>query len=116
MKTIITILLLTPLFIKAQTINDIPLDSLDLNYIALDITAGAKFFKISVKLDVGQRNVIFNGKELWVKDEDGKVMNFNSVVDALNFFYEYDYRLVQAYSYGSTNTNYYYLMEKINKK
>lgn len=114
MKTIITILLLTPFFLKAQTINDIPIDSLNLDYIGIDSQMGRNIFKKVIKIDIGQVDKIVNFNDLFLKDENGKNMQFNSEIDAINFFSKLGYELTTGYSVGTNGV--YYVMKKINKK
>lgn len=110
MKSIFTLLLLTPLFLQAQTINDIPIDSLNLDYIGIDVQMGKSLFKKTIKLDIGQVDKLINYKEMYLKDKNGKFMQFNSEIDAINFLSSVGYELTSAYSSG--NSGAYYVMKK----
>ena len=69
--------------------------------------------KVNINIDFGQENKFFTGNDTQVKDENGKLMVFNSMVDALNFFGNYGYEFEQAYAITVGGQNvYHYLMRK----
>ena len=104
--------------LKAQTVNDIPIKDIDVDY--MQIVGTAKLFstKQTVKIDFGQRTKLFSsGKETIVKDENGKVMDFNSMIDALNFMSKNGFEFVHAYAIVINNENvYHYLLKHTRTK
>ena len=42
--------------------------------------------KLNVQIDFGQHDKLFSSKDTQIKDADGKLTVFNSMVDAMNFF------------------------------
>src|SRR6056297_875661 len=71
---------------------------------------------IPIKIDFGQENKYWSNKNTVVKDGDGKKMDFNSMIDALNFMNQNGYEFVQAYAFSVNNQNvYHYLMKKKEK-
>ncbi len=104
------------LTIKAQTVNDIPLKDIDVEYVRIVGTSKLLTTKLTIELDFGQRTKFFSsGKETIVKDEDGKAIDFNSMVDALNFMSKNGFEFVTAYAISVGNQNvYHYLLR--NKK
>lgn len=103
-------------FVQAQTVNNIPLKELDVDYIL--IVGEGKLFsdKVSVKIDFGQNTKYFSSKEeMFIKDKDETRIKFNSMVDALNFLSRNGFQFVQAYAITIGNQNvYHYLMRKEN--
>jgi len=69
--------------------------------------------KVSIEIDFGQENSYWGNKDAIVKDETGKRVIFNSMIDVLNFMSKNDYIFVQAYTITVNNKNvYHYLMKK----
>ena len=114
-KTVFLSCFLIILFIsaKSQTVNDIPLKDVDVEYV--EIVGTAKFLstKLTIDIDFGQRNKVWTGKDTQIKDVDGKRMEFNSMIDALNFMTTNNYEFVQAYIVTVSNQNvYHYLLKR----
>jgi hypothetical protein len=113
-KFFITALLLASLTFQAQTVNDIPLKDINVEYI--EIVGYSKFMstKLKVALDFGQHTKMFSsGKETLLKDADGKVVEFNSMIDALNFMSENGYDFTTAYTVTDGDENiYHYILRK----
>lgn len=97
----------------AQTVDNVPLDSIQTQYI--QIVGVQKFLstKVTVHIEFGQHNKVFSNKDTELRDEEGNRIVFNSMIDALNFMNENGYEFVQAYAitYGSQNV-YHYIMRK----
>lgn len=102
--------------IKAQTVNDIPLKDVDVEYVQIVGTSKLLSTKLTIQIDFGQRTKLFSsGKETIIKDENGKTLEFNSMIDALNFMSKNGYEFVNAYAITVSNQNvYHYLLR--NKK
>lgn len=118
MKTLLlsALILLCSLTIKAQTVNDVPLTDIDVEYVQIVGTSKLLSTKLTIEIDFGQRTKFFSsGKETIVKDIDGKAVDFNSMIDALNFMSKNGYEFVNAYAITIGNQNvYHYLLR--NKK
>ena len=99
MKKLLLTLIITisALAAKSQTVNGISLDKIDATYI--DIVEYRKFVsnKVNILLDYGQRSHILYNEEQFVKDENGKDMEFNSIIDALNFLSTYGFEYIDSY-------------------
>jgi hypothetical protein len=97
----------------AQTINDVPLKDIDVEYI--EIVGTAKLFstKLNIELDFGQENKFWTDKEYQVKNAEGKKITFNSMIDALNFMGKNGYELIMPYVVTVSNQNiYHYLLRR----
>ena len=109
-----TILLFAFVNLKSQTINNLPLKDLDVEY--LQIVGASKMFstKVTIQIDLGQRTKFFSSKdEMQLKDENGEKLEFNSMIDALNFMSANGYEFVTAYVITVSNQNvYHYLMRR----
>jgi hypothetical protein len=106
--------------VKAQSVNDIPLDSIDSEYMEIVGYSRSLFTKgVSINLDFGQSNKIFDafrGKDNFLKDSTGSSIEFNSMIDALNFFSSNGYDFVTAYTLNLSNQQvYHYLLRRKDK-
>jgi hypothetical protein len=99
---------------QSQTVNDIPLKDIDVNYVEIVGTSRVLSSKLTVEIDFGQENKLFSSdKDTKIKDVNGKNMIFNSMIDALNFMTTNGYEFVQAYAVTTSNQNvYHYLLKK----
>lgn len=102
---------------NAQTVNGIPLDSIQTPY--CQIVGTGKFLsnKLTIELDFGQENKYWSSKDSQLLDEKGKAIVFYSMIDALNFMTEYGYVFVSAYAFSvdtgfGKQTVYHYLMKR----
>lgn len=99
----------------SQTVNDIPIKDIDVDYIQIVGTAKLMSNKVTVEIDFGQENKYWSAKDTQVKDENGKLVNFNSMIDALNFLSKNGYEFVNAYAITVSNQNVYHYMLKKKK-
>ena len=117
MKKILLLIAVSTAFLntKAQTVNNIPINELDVDYVQSVGTSKLMSNKLTIEIDFGQNTKFFSsGKETIVKDEDGKNTVFNSMIDALNFMTKNGFEFVNAYAITvSSNQNvYHYLLRK----
>ena len=101
----------------SQSINGVPFSEIDSPFIQIVGTAKLLSSKVTIMIDFGQSTKLFgnNKKQFSILDQDNKKVEFNSMIDALNFMTKNGYKFEQAYvvSVGNSNT-YYYLMSKDN--
>lgn len=71
--------------------------------------------KVNITVDYGQATKLFSFKDERMKDETGKVMSFNSVIDALNYMASQGWTFVNAYalSVGGSNVLHYVLKRQL---
>ena len=116
MKTLLSTIAFFFLLINAgfsQTVNDIPIRDIDVDYVQIVGTAKMFSNKLIIDIDFGQQNKVFNNKDTRIKDQDGKNMEFNSMVDALNFMTKNGYEFVHAFAFSTTDRNvYHHLLRK----
>ena len=86
-------------------------------FIYCELLGQAKFLssKINVDIDFGQ-SVSFWAPDRRYKDENGKPVNFNSMVDAMNFMGTLGWEFVQAYIVTESNQNVYHWLLKMEIK
>ena len=118
-KVIISgLIVLSSFTLKAQTVNDMPIKDIDVEY--LQIVGTSKLFstKLTIQIDFGQRTKFFSsGKETIVKDDEGKALDFNSMIDALNFMSKNGFEFVNAYVLTVSNQNvYHYILRNRKNK
>ncbi|WP_436414104.1 hypothetical protein [Petrimonas sp.] len=70
--------------------------------------------KVVVEIDFGQANSFWKNTRL-LKDENGKAVSFNSMVDAMNFMGSLGWEFVQAFVVTEGNQNVYHWLLKIKK-
>ncbi len=63
--------------------------------------------KLTVNLDFGQKSSFWTGNKGTLVDDNGKPLDFNSMVDAMNFMGRLDWKFVQAYVVTTSNQNVY---------
>lgn len=112
------LILVCSLTIKAQTVNNIPIKDIDVEYVQIVGTSRHFSTKLTIQIDFGQRTKFFSfGKETIVKDTDGNAVDFNSMIDALNFMSKNDYEFVNAFAITVGDQNvYHYLLRNIKHK
>lgn len=102
--------------LKAQSVNGIPISEIDVEFI--QILGHSKLFsdKVSISLDFGQDTKFFSDRKAEdIRDNEGKKVKFNSMIDALNFMSSHGFEFVQAYAFAVNNQNvYHYLMKQSN--
>jgi hypothetical protein len=121
MKQLISITFLLTVFglsnVFSQTVNDVPIKDIDVEYVQIVGTSKALSNKLTIQIDFGQRTKYFSsGNENRVKDEEGKPLKFNSMIDALNFMAENGYEFVNAYAITISNQNVYHFILRKEKE
>lgn len=98
----------------AQTVNDVPLKDIDVDYIQIIGTSRSLSTKVNVEIDFGQetKSISFkNGTN--IKDERGRNVKFNSMMDALNFMSANGYSFQFAYTANNEKDEaVYYILKK----
>ncbi|MCC9063355.1 hypothetical protein [Flavobacterium piscisymbiosum] len=114
-KLLLTLTLLFSFSGFAQTINGIPIQDLDVEYLQIIGTSVYMSSKVKVSIDIGQRTKLMssNNDTARLKDKNGEVLVFNSIIDALNFMAAYGYEFIHSNIVAEGGENvYYYLMKK----
>lgn len=109
----VTFILVTT-FLTAQTVNDVPIKDIDVEYVQIVGTQKVIGNKVIIQIDFGQETKYFKQwNQTMLKDEEGKQVNFNSMIDALNFMSANGYDFKDAYTITIGNQNvYHYLLQK----
>lgn len=84
------------------------------NFIYCELVGTGKLLsnKVKVQVDYGQESSFWKGIS-YLKDENGKNIEFNSMVDAMNYFGKQGWEFVQAYIVTVGNQNvYHWLLKK----
>jgi hypothetical protein len=101
------------LFLNAQTVNDVPIKDIDVEYVQIVGTAKPLSNKVSIEIDFGQQNKLFRKRDTQLRDENGDLVEFNSMIDALNFMSKNGYKYKDAYALTIGNMKvYHYLLQK----
>ena len=100
----------------SQTVNDVPIKDIDVAYVQIVGYSKLMSTKLNISIDFGQAtNIWTKGVKTVVKDENGKMMKFNSMIDALNFMNDNGYKFETAYAFAIGNQNvYHFLLKKAN--
>jgi hypothetical protein len=67
--------------------------------------------KVNVSIDFGEKRSFLQGAS-WLKGEDGKLIKFNSMIDALNYMGKDKWEFVQAYAIGGQGGSVYHFLLK----
>ena len=94
----------------AQTVNDIPLKDIGVEFVQIVGTSRFMSLKLTISINYGQEQV----EESKIRDENGKKVIFNSMVDALNFMTKFGYVYRDAFSVGNQNV-YHFLLQRKDK-
>lgn len=100
----------------AQTVNDVPIKDIDVDYVQIIGTGRSLSTKVNEEIDFGQetKSISFkNGTN--IKDERGRNMKFNSMMDALNFMSANGYTFQFAYTTNDEKDRAIYYILKKNK-
>lgn len=71
--------------------------------------------KVKIQIDFGQKTSYFGKYKTFMVDESGKEIEFNSMVDAMNYLAKFRWKFEQAYVVTNENTNqniYHWLLSK----
>lgn len=112
--SLLAVCMLTANTVFSQTVNDVPLKDIDVDYVQI-VGAGKMFStKLNIQLDFGQKDSMWSSKEHNLKDKDGNKLEFNSMIDALNFMSENGYQFETAYTVTMDGrSTYHFLLKKI---
>lgn len=111
--SIITLLLLfIGYFMTAQTINDVPFSEIDAEFIQIVGTKKLLSAKVKIDIDFGQLNRLLNLNDTKMKDADGNQVEFNSIIDALNFMSANGYEYLDSNAITRGNTDIYLCLMK----
>lgn len=84
------------------------------NFVYCELVGTGKFMsaKVNVQVDFGQSTSIWKSID-YLKDDKGKTISFNSMVDAMNYMGKEGWEFVQAYVVSTNNQNvYHWLLKK----
>ena len=106
------LLLIIPFLGFGQTLNNIPISELDAKYIQIVGTQKLlKMYEVTINVNYGQVGKFKDANKSIVYDASGKPMTFNGMMDAVNLFSNYGYKLEMAYPVSTGQSNiYHYIM------
>ena len=116
MKKLLTLATIVVCFalsgVQAQTVNGVRLSDIHADYVEIKASVRPFSDKILISLEYGQIVREFN--DVVVKDDGGKRIEFNSVLDFVNKFKNYGYEAFQVYSEqnGKDNSKPVYVMKR----
>ena len=98
----------------SQTVNDKPISEIDVEYVQIIGSTQRVRSQMSIQIDFGQENKLFDLKDTRIKDINGKPMVFNSMMDALNFMSKNGYDFINAHTVtaGKHHVVYHYVLKK----
>ena len=110
---LIAVILVASISAHAQTVNDIPVKDIDVDYFMIIGSSNFSGTKMKVQFDFGQSHKFLGtSKNMVLKDENGKPMLLNSMVDALNFVSEFGYKFQTWETERSGDKMYYGILVK----
>jgi len=109
---ILTIAIIGFNYLQSQTVNGIPLEQIDVDYVQIVGTSKSLSNKVTIDIDFGQHDKFFKSKDTQIIDENGKKLIFNSMIDALNFMSKNGYEFIDANAFVRGGQNVYHFMLK----
>ncbi len=99
--------------VKAQTVNGVRLSEIRAEYIEISEFRRYLGEKTFIYLEYGQK-IEFARANAVIKDDDGKDLEFNSLIDCVNKLRNYGYELFETYvlKYNEGNPVKYYILKK----
>ena len=89
------------------------LSDIEATYVEVVATPKVMSSKLTINIDFGQGFGRWSYNQNKLVDQDGKKIEFESVVDALNWMYLNGYAVLNAYTSGTSNQpTYNYLLRK----
>ena len=101
--------------VNAQIVDgvDIWKDS-TVTYVQIMGSTGLLSRKVTISVDYGQK--LDWGTDTRIEDQNGKVIKFNSLIDALNYFYGKGWDFLTAFTVSVGNSNvYHYTLKRVGK-
>ena len=109
-------LMFSALTMYSQTTDSVKIqEPVKYEYCEILSTSGLLSTKVKIEVDYGQE-VSFSNKyeKRVVRDESGKQMKFNSIIDALNYMGNQGWEFVQSYALADDISNVYHFLMKRN--
>lgn len=99
--------------VKAQTVNGVRLSEIRAEYIEISEFKRYLSDKIFIHLEYGQKIDDARANAV-IKDDDGKDLEFNSLIDCINKLKSYGYELFEAYAlkHEERSAVKYYILKK----
>lgn len=91
---------------KAQAVNDVKLSDLKEEYIEVTEYRRLLGEKTFISVDYGQKRDVNNFREVVVRDDKGKYLEYNSVIDFINKMKPNGYELFQVYTLGNGDASF----------
>jgi hypothetical protein len=108
MKAILSLFLIFLTFaLSAQTVNDKAVKEISAEYIQIMGSQNMMGSKMNIDFDLGEA-----GKEIKIKDEAGKTIKFNSMMEAVNFFTKNGFEYVDSFGYSDGDVRRQYVVLK----
>ncbi|MBN2893604.1 MAG: hypothetical protein JXL97_17160 [Bacteroidales bacterium] len=83
---------------KSQSIDDVPFLEINTEYMKIIGTNEYAKSTIVIRFDFGGENKSINKNKNIIKDENGNILKFTSMIDALNFMSKNGYEYVDSYT------------------
>lgn len=97
---------------QAQTISDIPVDKIDVEYAKIVAIRSNSAGRYTIFISIGQEEYMRDRKGTPVKDAAGNAIEINTPVKALNLMDELGYELTNAYVQDAENWEHFILRKK----
>lgn len=91
-------------------VNDVNINELDITYCQIVGTEVPLSNKVSIAIDYGQERKMLKNQA--IKGKDGKAMQFDSMIDTLNFMQKNGWDFVSTYTATLGSSEVYYFLLK----
>lgn len=98
--------------VQAQSINNVPIKDIENRYIEIVASFGRGTVMNSFVIDLGQTNRVFSARDIQLRDQNGMLLKFTSIVDLLNYFAKNGYELTNTYTLAGNQYECHYVLKR----
>lgn len=101
----------------AQTVNDVPISAIDVEYIQIFSSAKPFSSVITIQADFGQKRNYMSTESTSLLNSEGQPIEFNSMIEAINLFSQFGYEYLDAYSVNINSRDVvYFVLRKMREE
>jgi len=100
-----------------QTVNDVPISAIDVEYIQIFSSAKPFSSVITIQADFGQKRNYMSTESTSLLNSEGQPIEFNSMIEAINLFSQFGYEYLDAYSVNINSRDVvYFVLRKMREE
>src|SRR5690554_1552244 len=101
----------------AQTVNNVSISAIDVEYIQIFSSAKPFSSVITIQADFGQKRNYMSTESTSLLNSEGQPIEFNSMIEAINLFSQFGYEYLDAYSVNINSRDVvYFVLRKMREE